>query len=78
MLCDGHLQPLHAAADVHHDDDIFGRRGCLDVPECTTASPLNTLDIYIYIYIFFSVFVILLLTHLTLDTKRHEVRRFDT
>lgn len=30
---DGHLQALHAAADVHHDDDVFGRRGGLDVPE---------------------------------------------
>lgn len=30
---DGHLQSLHAAADIHHDDDVFGRRGCLDVPE---------------------------------------------
>lgn len=29
---DGHLQALHAAADVHHDDDVFGRRGRLDVP----------------------------------------------
>ena len=29
---DGHLQPLHAAADVHHDDDVLGGRGGLDVP----------------------------------------------
>lgn len=32
----GHLQPLHAATDVHHDDDVFGRRGRLDVPEHTS------------------------------------------
>lgn len=29
---DGHLQPLHAAADVYHDNDVLRRRGCLDVP----------------------------------------------
>lgn len=25
-------EPLHAAADIHHDHHIFGRRGRLDVP----------------------------------------------
>lgn len=29
---DGHLQTLHAATDVHHNDDVLGRGGCLDVP----------------------------------------------
>jgi len=29
----GHFQTLHAAADVHSDYDVFGGRGCLDVPE---------------------------------------------
>lgn len=33
MFGDGHLQPLHAAADVHHDDDVLGGRGGLDVPD---------------------------------------------
>lgn len=28
----GHLQSLHTATNVHHDDDVFGRRGSLDVP----------------------------------------------
>lgn len=32
MLGDGHLQALHAAADVDHDDDVLGRRRRLDVP----------------------------------------------
>lgn len=32
VLGDGHLQALHAATDVHHDDDIFGGRSSLDVP----------------------------------------------
>lgn len=42
---DGHLQSLHAAADVHHDDDVFGRRGCLDVPEhITTLTDQNSYD----------------------------------
>lgn len=43
---DGHLQPLHAAADVHHDDDVFGRRGCLNVPERSMTE--ETLIIYSY------------------------------
>lgn len=34
---DGHLQTLHAAADVHHDNDVFRGRGCLDVPERNTT-----------------------------------------
>lgn len=26
------LQALHAATDIHHYDDVFGRRGSLNVP----------------------------------------------
>lgn len=33
VLGDGHLQALHAATDVHHDDDVFGGRSSLDVPK---------------------------------------------
>lgn len=44
---DGHLQSLHAAADVHHDDDVFGRRGCLDVPEHSTDQNSYTDTLFI-------------------------------
>ena len=39
VLGDGHLQALHAATDVHHDDDVFGGGGCLDVPEHRWTRP---------------------------------------
>lgn len=38
VLGDGHFQALHAATDVHHDDDVLGRCGCLDVPTKTTQT----------------------------------------
>lgn len=28
----GHPQTLHAPTDVHHDYNVLGRGGCLDVP----------------------------------------------
>lgn len=33
MFSNGEPQALHTTANVHSDDDIFGGRGCLDVPE---------------------------------------------
>lgn len=44
---DGHLQPLHAAADVHHDDDVLGRRGGLDVPARRTTEDAYSLSNHI-------------------------------
>lgn len=38
----GHLQPLHAAADVHHDDDVLRRCGCLDVPAQKTTEETSS------------------------------------
>lgn len=32
MFGDGEPEPLHAATDVHHDHQVFGGSGCLDVP----------------------------------------------
>lgn len=41
VLGDGHLQALHAATDVHHDDDVFGGRSSLDVPKHRSFHPFK-------------------------------------
>lgn len=33
VLGNGQPEPLHAAADIHHDHHVFRRRGRLDIPE---------------------------------------------
>lgn len=32
VLGNGHPQALHAATDIHNDDNVLGRCGSLDVP----------------------------------------------